>query len=82
MDWTNTLKGVQERKGQFLGNEKYYYKLNITYGFIIGLVIDQLIPLTFGLPMKVLKRFGSTLYIKSIKLNKYTNNTYIRGFLE
>ena len=82
MDWTQELKGVKQRKQQYLGLDKYYFKLNITVGFVFGFVLDQVLPGTFGLPMRILKRFGKTLYARSVKLNHYTNNTYIRGFLE
>jgi len=82
MDWTQTLNGVKQRQREYLGYEKYYYKLNITAGFLIGFVIDQVIPGTFGMPMRILKRFGKTFYSREVKLNHYTNNSYIRGFLE
>lgn len=82
MDWTQELKGVKQRKSQYYCFNKYYYKLNITAGFIIGFIIDQLLPGTFGLPMRILKRFGKTFYSQEVRLNHYTNNKLIRGFLE
>jgi len=61
--------------------KRYYYRLNITTGFIVGFIIDNIVPCTLGMPMRLLKGFGRIWYSKELKLNKYTNNKYVRGFL-
>ena len=69
--------------------DKYYYKINITYGFVVGFIIDNIIPCTLGLPMKLLKRYGSTIYQTSLKskiiyriLSIRYLGSYLRGFLD
>jgi hypothetical protein len=76
---TNTFQTRLNKTGF---GTKYFYKLNVTYGFIVGIILDQILIGTFGYPIKLLKGFGRSLYSKEIKLNKYTNNFFIRGFLE
>jgi len=49
--------------------EKYYYNIDVTYGFIIGFILDNIIPATFGMFTKVLKRFGRVLFSKEIRYN-------------
>ena len=82
----------QEIKTQYFETDdfnKYYYKLSITLGFIIGVIIDQVIPLTAGLPIKILKRFGRVFFSRDIK-SKFMYKVlsvpfiggYLRGFLE
>lgn len=62
--------------------QKYFYKLNVTYGFIVGVILDQILPGTFGYPIKLLKKFGKLIYSKELRLNKYTNNKFVVGFLD
>lgn len=76
---TNTFKA---RLNASPFGAKYFYKLNVTYGFIVGVILDQILIGTFGYPIKLLKRFGNVLYSREVRLNRYTNNFFIRGFLE
>ena len=58
--------------------EKYYYKADITTGFILGVVLDNIIPCTFGLITRYLKRFGRVWFSREIKYN----NAIIRFFFD
>lgn len=73
--WEGTIKTD-------LTYEKYFYELNITSGFIVGSLIDLVAPCTGGYPIKFLKRFGKCFATFNIKMNKFTNNWFIKGFLE
>lgn len=77
-DYSGLIENIDENSDV----EKYFYKLKITYGFIVGVIVDQILPGTFGLPIRMLKKFGKVLYCRSIRLNKFTNNWFIKGFLE
>ena len=61
--------------------KKYYYKLVVTIGFIIGFVLDQILVGTFGYPVKLLKKYGKCLYSREIRSN-LVRFKFVRGFLE
>ena len=75
---------------RFLDNkEKTYYKFKATTGFIIGAILDNVIPCTFGVITMKLKQYGKLWYSCDVKVkfinvltrNKYTG-WFVRGFLE
>ena len=72
----------KQRLDESVYGKKYFYELKVTPGFIAGVILDQILIGTFGYPIKLLKRFGKVLYSKQIRLNKYTNNFFIKGFLD
>jgi len=87
MNWTQELKGVKSRIEKNNKN-KYYYDINITIGFIVGIIIDNVIIGTCGIPIKLLKNIGPTLYKTEIKnklsykiLNIPFIGAYFKGFL-
>ena len=75
-------KTFQNRLNASPFGTKYFYKLNVTFGFIVGVIIDQILIGTFGYPIRLLKKFGKVLYSKEIRLNRFTNNKFIVGFLD
>ena len=74
MNWTN--KDLNTRAYQNVYSTKYYYELNITLGFIIGIVLDNIIPCTFGVITRILKGYGKSFF----KTNVKGNNKLIRFF--
>ncbi len=88
-----SIKGISNRKAQarlhYIGFEKVFYKLNITTGFIVGVVIDQVIFGTFGYPIKLLKKYGRVWYQSELRhrlvykvLDMKFLGSFVRGFLE
>ncbi len=75
---------------KFLENKRrIYYNFKATTGFIIGVILDNIIPSTFGFITMNLKRFGKLWYsckIENKYINQLTKNKYVgwfvRGFLE
>jgi len=69
--------------------QKFHYKFKATTGFIVGTVLDNVIPATFGLITMKLKSYGRVWYecdVKNRLINKLARNKYsgffVRGFLE
>lgn len=83
---------INEMQTQYFETDdfnKYYYQFKLTTGFIIGFVIDNIVPCTLGLPMKLLKDFGKVFFKTELRhrliykiLSKPFIGAYLRGFLE
>lgn len=81
MEWRNEYYNQIQRVKT---SNKYYYSFELTAGFIIGFIIDNLFPLTFGIPMRFLSKYGKVFYkteVKHILIYKLLNMKYIGGFL-
>lgn len=61
---------------------RYHYKLNVTYGFVAGVILDQILFGTFGYPIKLLKKYGKCIYSREVKFNKVTGHKYVRWFIK
>jgi len=75
---------------KFLENKRRtHYNFKATTGFIVGIVLDNIIPATFGFITMKLKGFGKLWYSCEVQ-NKYVNQLtrtkyvgrFVRGFLE
>lgn len=69
--------------------QRTYYSFKATTGFIVGVILDNVIPATFGFITMKLKGYGRLWYSCNVKnkiINQFTRNKYIgwfvRGFLE
>ncbi len=67
MNWTN--KDLMSSRYEHVYKDSYYHNLDITLGFILGFILDNIIPLTFGLFTKFLKQFGKSLKKIEIRYN-------------
>ena len=84
MESWNEIRGINKRKHSqknynYIGYNNiqvYRYKLNITTGLIIGVILDNILLGTFGLPIILLKKYGKVHKSYDIRLNKY--NKYFK----
>lgn len=73
-DWTKDIRKKREKLSPY--GEKYFYSVDITIPLMVGFIIDNIVPATFGL----FSFIGSKIKARSLKSFETPINNFTRLF--